>query len=101
MVDHLQNVYDQMITDHNRERIEAADSLYGSIIITRVRGGVGPVVTCAPTVALIDPETLFAERVNIKITGRLITLAGQVVYRITGWDDDQQSLIVLLEEDLR
>lgn len=75
--------------------------LYGTIIVTRVRGIIGPMVTCAPTVALIAPEWLAAERVNIKVIGRMITLAGQVIYRITGWDDDQQSLIVLLEEDRR
>lgn len=75
--------------------------LYGTIIVTRVRGIIGPMVTCAPTVALIAPEWLAAERVNIRVVGRMITLAGQVTYRITGWDDDQQSLIVLLEEDRR
>lgn len=75
--------------------------LYGTIIVTRTRGYIGGVIQCAPSVALIAPEMLAAERVNIKVTGRMITLMEQVVYKITGWDDDQQSLIVLLEKDLR
>lgn len=88
------------------ERVSWGDAgevppLYGTIIITRVRGGIGAVIRCAPTVALIAPEMLAAERVNVHVVGRMITLAGQVVYRITGWDDDQQALIVLLEEDRR
>lgn len=85
----------------NRLMQSGIEPLYGTIIVTRVRGVIGPTVTCAPTVALIAPEWLAAERVNIKVIGRMITLAGQVIYRITGWDDDQQALIVLLEEDLR
>lgn len=80
---------------------QSFEPLYGTITVTRARGGLGPLIECAPTVSLISPEFLFAERINATVTGSLITLAGQVVYRITGWDKDHQSLIVLLEEDRR
>jgi hypothetical protein len=75
--------------------------LYGTIIMTRTRGHLGAQIVCAPTVALIAPEMLAAEKINVRVVGRMITLMDQVVYRITGWDDDQQALIVLLERDMR
>lgn len=76
------------------------EPLYGTISLVRFRDRM--VVTCAPTVALINPEVLFHDRVvGARVHGDKIELCDQVTYRITGWDSDQRSLIVLLEEDHR
>lgn len=76
------------------------EPLYGSIEAMRFRDRM--VITCAPTVALISPEVLFHDRsVGVRVHGSLIELADQATYRITGWDREHQSLIVLLEGDHR
>lgn len=75
------------------------DPLYGVIELTRYRDHL--IVTCAPTVALIDPEVLFHDRARVRIHGNKITIGDVVTYAITGWDRDRQALIVLLEEDRR
>jgi hypothetical protein len=75
--------------------------LYGDITLSRTING-GTIVTCAPTTGLIDPAVLFSHRVNLEVAaGGYITIAGQVTYKITGWDPENLSLIVLLEEDHR
>jgi hypothetical protein len=80
---------------------EIKDPLYGDINLSRTING-GTIVTCAPTTGLIDPAVLFSHRVNLYVAaGGYITIAGQVTYKITGWDPVRQSLIVLLEEDHR
>ena len=56
----------------------------------------------APPIARIALELLCAaDPVVLRVTGRLITLAGQVVYRVIGWDDHGQALIAELAEDRR
>ena len=78
----------------------ADDPLYGQIMLTRFQDHV--IVTCAPTVALIDPEVLFHDRtLGVRVHGDLIELADQATYRITGWNPNCHSLIVLLEKDHR
>jgi hypothetical protein len=77
-----------------------ADPLYGMINLVRFQDRL--IVTMAPTVGLINPEILFHDRVRgVRVHGDLIELCDQVTYRITGWDPDQKSLIVLLEADHR
>lgn len=74
--------------------------LYGEIMLTRFRDKV--IVTCAPTVALIDPGVLFHDRaVGVRVHRDMIEIADQATYRITGWDQEHRSLIVLLEKDHR
>jgi len=74
--------------------------LYGEIELTRFADSM--IVTCAPTVALINPEFLFQDRAKIRVRNRtLIELSDQVEYRITGFDRERGALIVLLERDLR
>ncbi len=79
----------------------AVPQLYGDITLSRTING-GTIVTCAPTTGLIDPAVLFSHRVNLEVAaGGYITIAGQVTYKITGWDPVNLSLIVVLEEDHR
>jgi hypothetical protein len=76
------------------------DPLYGQIMMTRFRDHM--IVTCAPTVALINPEVLFHDRaVGVRVHDDMIELADQATYRITGWDRERRALIVLLEGDHR
>ena len=82
----------------------ASNPLYGSIDLVRFKND-RLVVTNAPTVALISPEVMFHCRTRGMVDDRnRITLGDfdhRVVYRITGWDRDHRSMIVLLEEDHR
>lgn len=74
--------------------------LYGDITLSKTING-GTIVTCAPTTGLIDPGILFSHRANVEIVDDYVTIAGQVTYKITGWDRECNSLIVLLEADHR
>lgn len=77
------------------------EPLYGDINLSRTING-GTIVTCVPTTGLIDPAVLFSHRVNVEVAGGgYVTIAGQVTYKITGWDTVRHALIVLLEEDHR
>lgn len=86
-----------------RNMVLAMPPLYGSIDL--VRFGDKIVVTCAPTVALVSPEVMFHDRMRVAVDDHNRIIFGdysrRVVYRITGWDTDRRSLIVLLEEDHR
>lgn len=59
-------------------------------------------VTRAPARTRISLELLAcADPVVFKVSGNLITLGGQVVYRVVGWDNFTKALLVDLVEDRR
>jgi len=59
-------------------------------------------VLSAPPLTRISLELIAeADPAVLKIRGDLITVAGQVVYRITGWDDLGKALLAKLVEDRR
>lgn len=56
----------------------------------------------APPRTRISLEMLLAaDPAVFKVTGNLVTLAGQVVYRVVGWDDHSKALLAELVEDRR
>lgn len=56
----------------------------------------------APPVTRISLEYIHcADPAVVKVSGRKITLAGQVVYEVTGWDQFTSALVAKLVEDRR
>jgi hypothetical protein len=56
----------------------------------------------APPVTRIALEMLAgADPVTVKVTGNLIHLGGQVIYRVTGWDQHAHALLAELVDDRR
>lgn len=75
--------------------------LEGQLVVRREATG-AVVIEQAPARALISLELLAAaDPAVFKVSGRRITLGGQVVYRVAGWDEIQSCLIADLDEDLR
>lgn len=56
----------------------------------------------APPVTRISLEFVHnADPHVVRVQGRLITIGGQVVYRVVGWDTHGQALLAELDEDRR
>jgi hypothetical protein len=59
-------------------------------------------VLTAPLVSRLPLELMAStDPLLVKVSGNRITLAGQVVYRVIGWDAYGQCLIAQLAEDNR
>ncbi|UJW32395.1 hypothetical protein L3Q67_00995 [Saccharothrix sp. AJ9571] len=69
----------------------------GEVVMTR--GADGRVeITQAPDTALMSLQMLAnLDPATSVVTGRTITLAGQVTYRVTGWDTVQACLVLTKE----
>lgn len=73
----------------------------GSVQLVRHEDGRLEVAT-APPVALISLElAASADPFTFRVSGDLITLAGRVAYRVTGWDPLQRALVAELVKDRR
>lgn len=70
--------------------------LQGSIVVERgLSTGNQLVVKQAPPTAYVTLEMLaHAEALEITVAGREISIAGQVTYRVSGWDDVQSCLVL-------
>lgn len=72
----------------------------GEIVFTSFPGGVR--VDRAPEMAAITLELLTQACSHfMRVHGDLITIADQVVYRVTGYDFENKALLVRLVEDRR
>ncbi|HEV8653126.1 MAG TPA: hypothetical protein VG276_27970 [Actinomycetes bacterium] len=72
-----------------------SELLEGEVIVRREADG-RVVVEQAPPIARMSLALLAsADQVTIRVSGDRLVLGGQVVYRVTGWD--QQSHALLLE----
>lgn len=71
--------------------------------LTSVRHDDGRVeITSAPPIVRISLELVAAsDPVVFRVHGNTITVAGQVVYRVTGWDQHGKCLLAELVEDRR
>lgn len=75
--------------------------LEGEVALTRHDDG-RVEVTSAPPVARITLELLVgADPWLVRANGRTLTFAGQVSYRVTGWDSHGQCLLAELVTDRR
>lgn len=72
---------------------------YGSVVVERVLG-VGMRIIDAPQRVKMTPEILSGGYVSFAGRGR-IWLADQVIYQITGWDPQDNMLILELADDYR
>jgi hypothetical protein len=76
-------------------------TLEGDVDVVRHEDGRVEIID-APPVTRISLEFLCAaDPVTVKVTGRRITLGGQVVYEVTGWDNFSSALLARLVEDRR
>ena len=73
----------------------------GSVELVRHEDGRLEVVA-APPVTRISLELMAdADPFTFRVSGDLITLAGRVVYRVTGWDSLERALVAELVDDRR
>lgn len=68
-----------------------------------IRHGNGAVeILDAPTVVRISLELIQkADPVTLRVCGKHITVGGQVVYEVTGWEQFTDALVAKLVEDRR
>lgn len=69
-----------------------AETLEGAVVMRRHDDGRVEIVSAPPTTTMALEFLLEADPHLVRIRGREITLAGQVTYRVTGWDDTQACL---------
>jgi hypothetical protein len=76
----------------NREVLE------GDVILKRHEDGRVEILQASPTARMsLEMLAQHADRHVVRLSGNRIVLAGQVTYRIVGWDDHASAL--LLERD--
>lgn len=72
----------------------ASDVLEGSVVARRHPDGRVEILE-APPIARMSLQLLAeADPAVVVVRGREITFAGQVTYRVTGWDDIQSCLVL-------
>lgn len=59
------------------------------------------IVDAPPTTRVSLDFLTTADPVVVRVSGNLISLAGQVTYRVVGWDAYSSALLVELAEDRR
>ena len=72
-----------------------AELLEGEILLRRESNG-RVEITQAPPTARISLELLaqYADRFLVRVSGNRVSLAGQVSYRVVGWDQVQSALLL-------
>lgn len=73
--------------------------LEGAVEVHRHEDGRVEILQAPPKTRITLEFIAAADPVVVRVTGNLITLAGQVVYRVVGWD--QHALLAELAEDRR
>lgn len=76
-------------------------TLEGEFVCRRHEDGRVEVVEAPPTTRISLEFVHAADPAVVKVSGRLVTIGGQVTYRVTGWDSHGQALLAGLAEDRR
>jgi hypothetical protein len=76
-----------------------AELLEGEILLRRERNG-RVVITEAPPTARISLDLLatYADRFLVRVSGNRVDLAGQITYRVVGWDQHGSALLLERED---
>jgi hypothetical protein len=73
----------------------------GDVECRRHEDGRVEILSAPPTTRISLELLTAADPAVFKVTGRTIAIAGQVVYRVTGWDNLSSCLLAELVEDKR
>lgn len=78
-----------------------AQVVQGAVRLRRGLGGADTVEVAPPRARITLAELTDRQWLSVEATGNTVTFAGQVVYRVTGWDPVGSALLAELYEDRR
>ncbi|HCT81761.1 MAG TPA: hypothetical protein DGG94_17825 [Micromonosporaceae bacterium] len=76
-------------------------ALEGTVKVLRHDNGLVEILDAPPLIRIALELIQLRDPVTMKVSGKHITVAGQVVYEVTGWEPFSSTLVAKLVEDRR